>query len=195
MCYPFLFIRFLFPCHWFARIPFFGFEEHALPDQTRAGFLFNLIRNPCGYQYIGISPFPDPFHFAKSHTNLKHHRDWKTQTLSTKFWSRPRLFSFIPSSELQTKKKRSQIDPQQLHGSANSSIELLSTTICKSPWMNVCPTLTSAHDFLKNRTPPKKIFPIPRKPQILKKYFRINIIANISKPRIKSSANGFRQIS
>ena len=79
-------------------------EEHALPDQTRAGFLFNLIRNPRGYQYIGILPFPDPFHFAKSHTNPKHHCDWKTQTSSTKFWSRPRLFSFIPSSELQTQK-------------------------------------------------------------------------------------------
>ena len=50
-------------------------EEHALPDQTRAGFLFNLIRNPRGYQYIGTSPFPDSFRFAKSHTNPKHHRD------------------------------------------------------------------------------------------------------------------------
>ena len=60
--------------------------------------------------------------------------------------------------------------------------------------MNVCPTLTSAHDFLKNRNP-KKIYPIPRKPQILKKIFRINIITNISKPSIKSSVNGFRQIS
>ena len=170
-------------------------EEHALPDQTRAGFLFNLIRNPLCYQYIGISPFPDPFHFNKSHTNPKHHRNWKTQTLSTKFWSRPRLFSFIPSSDLQTKKKRSHIGPQQLHGSANSSIELLSTTICKSTWMNVCPILTSAHDFLKNRNPPPKICPILRKPQILKKFFRINIISNIIKPRIKSSVNGFRQIS
>ena len=41
----------------------------------------------------------------------------------------------------------------------------------------------------------QKIFPIPRKPQILKKKFRINIIVNISKPSIKSSINGFRQIS
>ena len=41
-----------------------------------------------------------------------------------------------------------------------------------------------------------KIFPIPRKPQILKKKnFRISIITNISKPSIKSSVNGFRQIS
>ena len=79
-------------------------EEHALRDQTRAGFLFNLIRNPRGYQYIGTSPFPDSFRFAKSHTNPKYHRDWKTQISSRKFWSRPRFFSFIPSSELQTKK-------------------------------------------------------------------------------------------
>ena len=28
-------------------------EEHALTDQTHAGYLFNLIRNPRGYQYIG----------------------------------------------------------------------------------------------------------------------------------------------
>ena len=143
MCYPFFFIKFLFPCTLVCK----PLRKHVLPDQTRAGFLFNLIRNPRGYQYIGTSPFPDPFHFAKSHTNPKHHRDWKTQTLSTKFWSRPRLFSFIPSSELQK--------IEQLHVSANSSIELLSTTICKSTWMNVCPTLTSAHDFLKNRPPPK----------------------------------------
>ena len=60
--------------------------------------------------------------------------------------------------------------------------------------MNVCPILVSATDSLKNRTPPQKIFPIPRKPQILKK-FRIDIITIISKPSIKSSVNGFRQIS
>ena len=50
-------------------------EELALPDQTLAGLLFNLIRNPRGYQYIGTSPFPDSFRFAKSRTNPKHHRD------------------------------------------------------------------------------------------------------------------------
>ena len=52
--------------------------------------------------------------------------------------------------------------------------------------------------FSKTEPPPKKIFPIPRKPQILKKKkkkIRINIIANISKPSIKSSVNGFPQIS
>ena len=59
--------------------------------------------------------------------------------------------------------------------------------------MNVCPTLTSATDSSKHK--PQKIFPIPRKPQILKKKFRINIILNIIKPSIKSSINGFRQIS
>ena len=44
-------------------------EETCFTDQTRAGFLFNLIRNTRGYQYMGTSPFPDSFHFAKSHTN------------------------------------------------------------------------------------------------------------------------------
>ena len=142
--------------------------NHVLPDQTRAGFLFNLIRNPRDYQYIGTSPFPDSFHFAKSHTNPKHHRDWKTQTLSTKFWSRPPLFSFIPFSELQTKKI------EQLHGPANSSIELLSLPSThqqsETNWMNVCPILASATDSSKQK-PPQKIFPIPRKPQILKQKF------------------------
>ena len=79
-------------------------EEHALPDQTHAGFLFNLIRNPRGYQYIGNSPFPDSFRFAKSHTNPKHYRDWKTRTSSTKYWSTPRLFYFYSILELQSKK-------------------------------------------------------------------------------------------
>ena len=122
------------------------FIFYALPDQTHAGFLFNFIRNPRGYQYIGTSPFPDLFRFAKSHTNPKHHRDWKTQTSSTKYWSRPRHFSFIPSLELQ-------IGPQQLHGSANSSIELLSLPSTKQQsetnWMNVCPILASATDSSK----------------------------------------------
>ena len=49
--------------------------------------------------------------------------------------------------------------------------------------------------FPQKQKPKKKIFPIPRKPQILKKNFRINIITNIIKPRIKSSVKGFRQIS
>ena len=52
------------------------------------------------------------------------------------------------------------------------------------------PTISS-----KTETKKKKVFPIRRKPQILKKIFRINIITNISKPSIKSSVNGFRQIS
>ena len=61
--------------------------------------------------------------------------------------------------------------------------------------MNVCPILASATNSLKN-IPPQKKFPIPRKPQILKKKkIRIDIITIISKPSIKSSINGFRQIS
>ena len=48
----------------------------------------------------------------------------------------------------------------------------------------------------KTETKKKKKFPIPRKPQILKKKkFRINIITDINKPSIKSSVNGFREIS
>ena len=60
--------------------------------------------------------------------------------------------------------------------------------------MNVCPTLTSAHDFLKNRNPKKSLSYSTKTPNSKKK-FRINIIANISKSRIKSSVNGFRQTS
>ena len=56
--------------------------------------------------------------------------------------------------------------------------------------------LLSRQPTIPQKQNPPKIFPIPRKPQILKKnFFRINIITNISKPRIKSAANGFRQIS
>ena len=145
---PIFFIKFLFPCTLVCK----PLRKHVLPDQTRAGFLFNLIWNPRGYQYIGTSPFPDSFHFAKSHTNPKHHRDWKSQTLSTKFWSRPRLFSFIPSSELQTEKI------EQLHGPANSSIELLSLPSTQQQsetnWMNDCPILASATDSSKQNPPP-----------------------------------------
>ena len=96
-------------------------RRHALPDQTHAGFLFNLIRDPRGYQYIGISPFPDSFRFAESHTNPKHHRDRKTQTSSTKYWSRPRLYSVLGTPMW---KIVATIGLQQLHGQANSSIEL-----------------------------------------------------------------------
>ena len=78
---PLQLIKFLFPCPLVCK----PLRKHALPDQTHAGFLFNLIRNPRGYQYIGTSPFPDSFRFTKSHTNPKHHRDWKIQTSSTKY--------------------------------------------------------------------------------------------------------------
>ena len=92
MCNLFFFIiKFLFPCPLVCK----PLRKHALPDQTHSGFLFNLIRNPCGYQYIGTSPFPDSFRFAKSRTNPKHHRAWKIQTSSTKYWSRSRLYSIL----------------------------------------------------------------------------------------------------
>ena len=88
---------------------------------------------------------------------------------------------------------------EQLHGPANSSIELLSLTSTyqqsETNWMNVCPILASATDFLKNRTPPKNISYSTKTPNSKKKKFGVNIISNIIKPRIKSSVNGFRQIS
>ena len=59
--------------------------------------------------------------------------------------------------------------------------------------MTVCPNLAAATDSSKQKQ--KKKFPIPRKPQILKTNFRINIIAIIIEPSVKSSVNGFRQIS
>ena len=69
MCYPFFFFFFFLLGFCFHAIGLQALEEYTLPDQTRAGFLFNLTRNPLGYQYIGTSSFPDPFHFTKSHTN------------------------------------------------------------------------------------------------------------------------------
>ena len=68
MCYPFFFIKFLFPCPLVCK----PLRKHALPDQTHAGFLFNLIRNPRGYQYIGTSPFPNSFRFvSQNHIRIQ----------------------------------------------------------------------------------------------------------------------------
>ena len=191
---PIFLIKFLFPCPLVCK----PLRKHALPDQTHAGFLFSLIGNPRGYQYIGTSPFPDSFHFAKSRTNPKHHRDWKTQTSSTKYWSRPRLFFFfIPSSELQTKNIEASIGPQQLHGPANSSIELLSLPSTQPQsvnwhgWMSVL--FWRQPPIPLNRNPPKNIS-YSTKTLNLKKNFRINLITNISKAGVKSSVNGFHQI-
>ena len=153
-----------FHAHWFAS-PW----GNVLPDQTRAGFLFNLIRSPLGYQYIGTSSFPDPFHFTKSHTNPKHHRDWKTQTSSTKFWSRPRLFSFIPFSELQTKKNRTASWAGEFFDRI-AFFAVYPSTIWNQ--LDECLSYSRfSHRFLKTEppTPKKKLFPIPRKSQILKK--------------------------
>ena len=134
---------------------------------TRAGFLFNLIRNPRGYQYIGTSPFPDSFRFAKSHTNPKHHRDWKTQTSSTKYWSWPRLFSFIPSLELLSK-NRSHHRPSTASWAGEffdriAFFAVYPITICNSTWMTVCPNLASATDSSKQNS-------YSTKTQILKKH-------------------------
>ena len=140
-------------------------EEHALTDQTRAGYLFNLIRNPRGYQYIGTSPFPDSFHFAKSRTNPKHHRDRKTQTSSPKFWSRPRLFSFIPSSELQTK-NRSHHWPSTASWAGEFFDRIAFFAVYQTTIFN---QFSRQPPILSKTETPNKIFPIPRKPQILKK--------------------------
>ena len=139
-------------------------EEHALTDQTRAGYLFNLIRNPRGYQYIGTSPFPDSFHFPKPRTNPKHHRDWKTQTSSTKFWSRPRLFSFIPSSELQTKNRSHHVMGQRILRQ-NCFLCRLPTTIWNQ--LDECLSYSRvSHRFSQKQNPEKKKnFPLPRKPK------------------------------
>ena len=60
--------------------------------------------------------------------------------------------------------------------------------------MNVCPILTLATISSKTEPPQKNISYTTKTPNSKKK-FRINIISNIIKPRIKSSVNGFRQIS
>ena len=171
MCYPFFFIKFLFPCPLVCK----PLRKHALPDQTHAGFLFNLIRNPHGYQYIGTSPFPDLFHFAKSHTNPKHHRDWKTQTSSTKYWSRPRLFFFFYSilGTPNLKKNRSLHRPLQLHGPANSLIELLplpstqQQSVTPLGWMSVL--ISRQPPICQNRNPPQNISYSTKTPNSKKK--------------------------
>ena len=165
---PIFFIKFLFPCPLVCK----PLMKHVLPDHLR-GFLFNLIRDPHGYQYIGTSPFPD----FVSLCQITH------ESKNIIVTERPRhhpqnigvghalFFSFIPSSELQTKKNRSLHRPLQLHGPGNSSIELLSLTSTQQQsvtplvWMSV---LISRQPSIRQKQTPQKIFPIPRKPQILK---------------------------
>ena len=147
-------------------------EEPALPDYTLTGFVFKLIRNPRGYQYIGTSPFPDSFRFAKSRSNPKHHRDWKTQTSSTKYWSRPRLYSILGPLiwnnyffwRLQNKNKKK-------------------TSVTWLGWISVL--ISRQPTIRQNRNLKKIIFTIPRKPNSKKK-LELNIIINICKPSIKS---------
>ena len=135
-------------------------EEHALPDHTLAGLLFNLIRNPRGYQNIGTSPFPDSFHFAESRTNPKHHRDWKIQTSSTKYWSRPRL-SFLDSISLELQSENTghhkpSTNPWDGEFLYRITSYRMPKTICNTTWMNLCPNIESAHDSLENRNLKKK---------------------------------------
>ena len=145
---------------------------HALPDHTLARLLFNLIRNPCGYQDIGTSPFPDSFHYAKPRTNPKHHWDWKIQTSSTKYWSRPRFsFLYFINLELQSEIMAA-TSLQQIHGTVNSSIELLLTicpkhSVTKFGWI---PVQISSQPMIRSKTEtPKKVFPISTKTHYSKK--------------------------
>ena len=105
-------------------------------------------------------------------TNPKHHLDWKVQTSSTKYWIRPRLsFLYSINLELQSentghhKPSTNLWDGEFLY--RITSYRILKT-ICDTTWMNLCHNLESDHDSLKNRNL-KKIFPIRRKPNILKK--------------------------
>ena len=137
-----------------------------------AGLLFNLIRNPRGYQDIGTWPFPDSFHFAKSRTNPKRHQDWKIQTSSTKYWNRPRL-SFLYSINLELQSENTGYHKPSTNPWDGEFLYRITSyrmpkTICNTTLMNLCSNLESSHDSLKNRNL-KKIFPIPRKPNIPKK--------------------------
>ena len=142
--------------------------------------------------YIGTLPFPDLFRFAKSHTNPKHHRDWKTQTSSPKFGV-GHAFFLLFHPRYSNLKNRSLHRPSTVSWAGEffdriAFFAVYRTTICKYTWMNVYPTI-----FSKTEPPPNISY--STKTQTLKKTFRINIITIISKPSINSSVNGFRQIS
>ena len=177
-----MFLFFFFFFHVTVPISLYTLEEHALPDHTLAGLLFNLIRNPRGYQNISTSPFLDSFHFAKPRTNPKHHRDWKIQTSSTKYCSRPRLsFFYSISLELLSENSgyhRTSTNPWDGEFLYRITSYRMFKTICNTTWMNLCPNLESAHDSLKNRNL-KKSFSYSTKTQYSKK-FRISIILKSS---------------
>ena len=147
---------------------------------------FQFNQEPLWLPIYGTSPFPDSFHFSKSRTNPKHHRDWKTQTSSTKYWSWSRLFFllFHPRNSKLKKKNSSLHRPLQLYEPANSSITPLG-------WMSV---LISRQPPISQNRPPQNITYSTKTPNS-KKIFRINIITIICKLSINSSVNGFRQIS
>ena len=173
-------------------------EEYALPDQTRAGCLFNLIRKPRGYQYIGTSSFPDPFHFTKSHTNPNTIVIERLRHYPQNFGVGHAFFLiFHPRNSKLKKKLEASIGLCNFMGEffdRITSFAVYPSTIWNQ--LDECLSYSHiSHRFTQKQKPPQKIFPIPRKPQILKNFFRINIIPNISKPSIKSSFNGFRQIS
>ena len=191
MCYPFFFIKFLFPCTLVCK----PLRKHVLPDQTRAGFLFNLIRNPCGYQYIGTSPFPDSFHFAKSHTI-------QNIIVTERHRHHPQNFGVGHAFFLLFHPRNSKLKNRTASWAGEFLDRIAFFAVYPSTIRNQLDECLSyshvSHDFLKNRTPPQKNVSYSTKTpnsKKKKKFFRINIITNISKPRIKSSVNGFRQIS
>ena len=141
------------------------------PHPRLVAFQFN--QEPCGYQDIGTSPFPDSFHFVKSGTNPKHPLDWKIQT-STKYWSKPLLsFRYSITLKLQSENTghhKPSTNPWDGEFLYRITSYRMPKTICNTTWMNLCPNLESAHDSLKNRNPQKSIsystktqYPPPKK--------------------------------
>ena len=109
------------------------------------------------YRHLAFSRFVS-FHFAKSRTNPKHHWDWKIQTSSTKYWSRPHLsFLYSINLELQSEKLAT-TGLQQIYGTVNSSVELLLTvcpkkSVTQVEWISV---LISHQPTIRSKTETSK---------------------------------------
>ena len=139
-------------------------EEHALPDQTRAGFLFNLIRTPRLSQIRFTLPNPTRIQNTIGTERLRHYPQ--------NFGVGHAFFLLFHPRNSKLKKIRSLHRPLQLHGPANSSIELLplpSTLQQSAPigWMSVL--FSRQPPIPQNRTPPKKYFLFHENPKFLKK--------------------------
>ena len=158
----FFIIKFLSPCLLVCN-PW----RHAFPDHTLAELLFNLIRNPHGYQV----------HFA-----LLNHAWIQNIIWTERFRHHPQnigaghtFLSFIPSTWNSNLKILDTTDLQQIHGTVKSSIELLLTvwpkqSVTQLGWISV---LISCQPQLKNRNL-KKHFLFHENP-IFQNKFRINI--------------------